>query len=339
MSSPQATSAHPTADDHGSQAAAWAGRAFGLSIESDFPVLGLVRCEAGAGDRIALRRTTAELIDSAWSWERSEPILERVQPDGSPLMWVHRHPELGYRIDAVGHGRYHVSPDGSLIRCAPVDGPSWLGCRPLFAQVLPLAASLNGLELLHASAVTIGDRAIAFTGHSGAGKTSLAVQLVARGSALVADDVLALSASDGELLAHPGVRLANVASEQLDSLSAKQRARLGPVIGESDKRHVSIRSLEREPRPLGGLYFLRRSGGVQRLRIERVPSPDPRSLLAATFMPHVSTPVRLRAQLDVCASICGGVPTFGLDVPPDVDAGSLALHVSAHAAELDRDAG
>ena len=54
--------------------------------------------------------------------------------------------------------------------------------RFLIAQVLPFAAALHGLEVLHASAVTVAGRALALLGPSGAGKTSLALALCRTGA-------------------------------------------------------------------------------------------------------------------------------------------------------------
>ena len=46
---------------------------------------------------------------------------------------------------------------------------------------------------LHASSVALGDRALLIRGRSGSGKSSLALALMARGAALVADDVTEIS--------------------------------------------------------------------------------------------------------------------------------------------------
>lgn len=56
-------------------------------------------------------------------------------------------------------------------------------------------------EILHASCVAIGDRAALITGPSGSGKSALALQLIALGAALVADDRVALSMRGAEVIA------------------------------------------------------------------------------------------------------------------------------------------
>ncbi len=107
--------------------------------------------------------------------------------------------------------------------------------RLLFAQVLPLAATLQGLELLHASAVVLDGRTIAFSAPAGTGKTSVAAHLVAGGASLLTDDVLALELSNDGLVAHSGAPVLAVADAELKAMTGDGRARLGVAIGRSDK--------------------------------------------------------------------------------------------------------
>ena len=87
-----------------------------------------------------------------------------------------------------------------MIRSALEDREHSRWQRLMFAQALPLAATLQGLALLHASAAEIDGRAFGFIASSGAGKSSLVVHLVATGDTrLLTDDVLALESS-GEAL-------------------------------------------------------------------------------------------------------------------------------------------
>lgn len=47
-------------------------------------------------------------------------------------------------------------------------------------------------QLLHATAVALGDRAVLLTGPSGSGKSDLALRLIDRGAVLVGDDAVVL---------------------------------------------------------------------------------------------------------------------------------------------------
>ena len=306
----------------------WMLDAFGLDIRSDFPLIGAVPGAASSGARREVRITISER--QARPIHR-ETLLERFCADGSLGMRVSQLDDRDYLIEAPGHGRFHVADDGSTVSCDRLAEPSWRWHRPLFAQALPLAATLNGFELFHASAVAFEDRAVAFVADSGTGKTSLALALLARGAALVTDDVLALEpAVGGGVMAHPGVSLANIAAEQLRRLSPSARARVGVPIGTSDKVHVEIGNVSATPLMLGAIFFLRRSDAVKQLATVPLLPPDPRDLLGATFMPHIVTRPRLLTQLRTCAEIASAVPTFKLEAPASVTAAQLACEVERH---------
>ena len=58
--------------------------------------------------------------------------------------------------------------------------------------VLAFVLALRGAAVLHASAVQVGDRALAFVGASGMGKSTMATLLCADGASLITDDLLRL---------------------------------------------------------------------------------------------------------------------------------------------------
>lgn len=304
--------------------------AFGIHVRSDLPLVGATEgAPALYGPTVQLSRLQA----GRWAGG-NEPLLERRHPDGSLGMRVARLAEGSYWIEAPGHGTFKVAGDGSFIGYDRLAEARWRWHRPLCAQVLPLAATLHGLELLHASAVVMADRAVAFVAQSGGGKTSLAVHLLACGAPLVTDDVLALEDTGRGIVAHPGAPMANVAAEQVELLPTPARARLGSVIGASDKVHVEVSNISTEPLPLGAVFFLRRSEQVGRLTFEEVDTPDPRDLLGATFMPHIVTPERLMTQLAICASIAAAVPVFKLGVPAGMTAPQLARAVERQVTQI-----
>lgn len=96
-------------------------------------------------------------------------------------------------------GRAHLDPEGrtgTLRLSAPL--PWSLVAGLLDRWVLPAALRLRGCTVLHASAVEVGEHAIAFAGPSGSGKSTLAGELAALGHPLLADDYICLSADRGE---------------------------------------------------------------------------------------------------------------------------------------------
>ncbi|MDN5939474.1 MAG: hypothetical protein L0H83_12550, partial [Salinisphaera sp.] len=77
-------------------------------------------------------------------------------------------------------GRISVRPDPRV----PEENSAILLAGSVPACLLALA----GETVLHASAVTVNGRAIAFAGHSGSGKSTVAAMACAQGAGLLTDD-------------------------------------------------------------------------------------------------------------------------------------------------------
>ena len=63
-------------------------------------------------------------------------------------------------------------------------------------------------ETVHATCVSIGGRGLLLFGHSGSGKSDLALRLIDRGARLVSDDYTMVTVRDGRLLGRPPVAIA-----------------------------------------------------------------------------------------------------------------------------------
>lgn len=311
--------------------AARRGHAFGVDVQSTYEIPALGSTGGGSlARRTVCSKQEALELERSWPEADSERVVELRFPDGRLFMSISRHPELGYRIWAPRHGRHVVSRDGREIRSA-LPGQSNLGWQRLFfAQTLPLAAALQGLEVLHASAVAIDGLAIAFTAASGTGKSSLAAHLVAAGATFLTDDVLAIECAEKDVLAYPGPARASVSAQELRSMTATGRKRLGRRVGASDKPHV-------EPLPASSpvrlriLYRLGRSGRSGRLLLREQLPPEPRLILASSFLSYLRTRERLLNQLGVCDRVASSVRVFEVELPVGMPARTAAAIVLAHA--------
>jgi hypothetical protein len=230
---------------------------------------------------------------------------------GELLTTVDHEPERGYGMWFRHFGRYVVSTDGRLVLCEATNPGGGMRERYIAAQALPLAAVLQGLEVLHASAVSVAGGAIAFLGPSGAGKSTIATRIAVGGAPFMCDDVLALSSSDGQVVAHSGVGFASVHAHDEEVTGCE---RVGEIIGASDKSHVAL-PLERRVLPLAAVYVIERVHEEGRLSISPL-SPVPASLLLSNaFVPYLTTPERLLNQLALFGAIADQVPVFRLSIP------------------------
>jgi hypothetical protein len=286
-------------------------RAFGLEIDASFEAPGLPPV-AGApiGPPTRLELVPDRAIDDAWPVDGVERLLEeRFDGDEPPAArTIDVHPERGYRLYARGFGLARIAPDGSFVECAPPPSEAWSWQRFLVGRILPWAAVLRGYEVLHASAVAIDGRAVAFVGPTGAGKTSLALRLVAEGASFLTDDVAALDTVDGLPRLHPGASIAGVRPAERDAIEPAVWDRLGTVLGHSEKTYLALARAD-EPVELAAICFIAGDDGPL---VERMRAVDPRLLLTSTFVLGVQTRERLRNQLDVCAAVAKRVPALWL---------------------------
>jgi hypothetical protein len=310
----------------------FAGRAFGIELNADFGVPGLLEAvDGGRFDRQDARRIELTLGDAAsaearWPAASGERTFQLAASDGEPVFTIDHEPAAGYRVWIAGLGQCLIAPAGDRILCSPPQGRArW---QLLIGQGLPIAAALQGLEVLHASAVRTGSSATAFIAPSGTGKTSLALHLLAHGAAFLADDVVALEAAGDALIVHPGIGLAHAPRAERASLDragveVRWPSHAGP------KRHVRV-SVAPCPVPLGAAYFLERTAEVEEIEIVALDPPDPCLLLAATFVSHVPVAHRLITQLDVCSRIARTVPLFRVRTPSEGTAELLAERIAWH---------
>jgi hypothetical protein len=313
--------------------------AFGLDLEGDRGIVGLLPSRRPL-------RGPATLIEIA---ERGRPPtggqtgkeVRRVQGlDGAVRLSIHFHEERGYLLSLPGIGTYGVAPDGLHVTCFPEPGiEDWRWQRAVVNQVLPLAATIRGLEMIHAGAVSIDGRVFAMVGHPGAGKSSTTLRLILRGASFFTDDALAIERTDEGLLAHPGAAVSNFPRNERDLMDTGERDRLGKVIGDGDA-HKSLLELKREEAslPLGALFFLRRGREGAETGFERVLGADASTLLGSTYVQSVRSPQRLANQLELCATVAHEVPVFDVLIPDSVGANESAAALMAQADTLLHDA-
>jgi hypothetical protein len=291
-----------------------AGAAVGLRF-TGAPLPGLIVGVQGELPAVELELATPEAIDERWA-EATAPelIFERSFRDGRPFLRVERDEGVGYRISALEHGAHLVNPGGTQCMSALPDAPIWFGLKLLAAQTLPLLSTLRGREVLHAAGVVVGGRLIGIVAASGTGKSATACNVIAQGGEFFADDVLALDILDGQVRAHPGTRLLNIYRHDLEAIPATDQARLGELLGESDKVHFAPAGFD-GPLPLAGLMFLRRTPEVETTAISPLDNA-PARLLGSAFLPYLDRPERLAHQLEVMGTLAQTVALAELEIGP-----------------------
>jgi hypothetical protein len=299
---------------------AWRGSAFGLTIEAREPIPNVPRATGRAMRRSGWRRYGSR---ESRPWTPAETLVDLRRPAGAAFMSVERDAAGSFRVAAPGFGEHFVASDGRTIesRLPDVVGDQWQ--RLFFAQVVPLAAAAQGLDLLHASAVELGGRAVAFTGASGVGKTSLTAQLVARGLGFLTDDVLAVETHGATLVAYSGPALLHLDPKELDSRSSERFQVIGRSPDDPVKLRVRVSPIA-SPLPLAGVVFVRRGGPGPRPTLGPDRRGGAKAVLGAAFLGYLDNARRLSAHLDVCGRLAAGGALFELVVPHGLTAAETA---------------
>ena len=280
-------------------------------------------CGPAAGP-VAIAVADPSDVDADFAGRDVSRLGEAGSTPGVVDLAVDHSPTSGYRLSARGNGVFAVTKD--RIRCVPdADAPEARWQRFVAGQVLPTAAVLNGFEVLHASAVAIRGACVLLVAGSGTGKTTLALELVARGATFIADDVAALELRDGDLLVHPGPAAVNTPP------AAVPRSGGGRVGSDGAKPRVALGRATRA-HPLRLIYFVRRGLAIDVLGVTAAPTID--LLLGSTFNLFVQSRARLGHHLEVAAVAERVSSRFRLEVPDDCPPGRTAdrLHDHAHSA-------
>ncbi len=279
--------------------------AFGLSLQSDALPPGAWEARARREEpELRILSATPQAIQDIWSGFAVVGWAGEI--DGAPFVvergvkgdhrFVHGAPPDANGVPAKQtRALHHLAADASVLRCAPSDptDPSWW--RVVLDSALFTVALLRGYEALHAGAIATPDGAIAIAAATGGGKSTLLTELLERGLALMADDVLVLEPRGAQVpLAHPAPPLMTVPATGLPARDdADSRA---TILSIGDERWIAV-PVHPEPMPLKALVVLDASGRIARGRVTAVAEEDREPVgPAAGLADALPSPPRARAS-------------------------------------------
>jgi hypothetical protein len=201
---------------------------------------------------------------------------------------------------------------GKEIVVDPVPGCSERNIR-LFLLGSALGGILHqrGLLPLHANAIEIDGRAIAFMGHSGAGKSTMAAWFLDRGYRVLADDVCVVtSGANGRPLVHRGIPRLRLWREAIVE-SGRSVEDYELAFDDMDKFNVPTpRPEDSRPIPLNHLYLLEKAEADQAVRqLEGIEAVD--ALVANTYRGGYVGPIGgTKRHLLACLDLVRQAPIF-----------------------------
>jgi len=186
---------------------------------------------------------------------------------------------------------------------------------------------LRGLVCLHASAIVVDGEALALVGPAGAGKSTTAAAFAARGSSVLAEDVVTLDDRDDAFWvrpAYPCIRLWPASAATLYG----SRSALPPLTPNWDKLYLDLTQrsgqFENEQRRLAAIYLLE-----ERREHSRAPFVQPLdrvagmiSLIANTYGTKLLDKHMRAREFELLSRVLQHVPLRR--VTPHADASQLA---------------
>jgi len=265
---------------------------FGLSLRSNLPIPELVHADTPSGDAVvsvhmATSPTAGEVPDepktltytSAYTDPTGQPALRIWKVADGRFLYLAYYDGTQFWMNRAGTELWAQWPDALTIE----DTATYL-----LGPVLGLLLRLRGVTCLHASAVSFGDRAIAFVGSEGAGKSTTAAMLAQKDCAVISDDVVALTERQGAFYVYPAYPYLCLWSDSVTIVYGPEK-KLPSFSASWDKRLLSLAGnhlkFEAQPLPMGAIFvFGERSSLANAPLIESMsPKESLLSLVANSF--------------------------------------------------------
>jgi hypothetical protein len=285
--------------------------AFGFRLDSDFEIPELSEARAG-GDpawRIA--------VGSADQSIGKERLLGTDSVSGTIQVRAYASPSA-IRLVYDDTGTFEIRRADRTITWHPGPAATDEAMRAdLLGRVIAFAAHGDGALALHASAVCIDGRAIAFVGPKGVGKSTLAFAFVTRGARLITDDTLIVRFdAAGASWAVPGLQRVRLWQDSARALGATATANRGT------KPALDMPPAERRQGtrvPLEACYILRPidgAGGAAREQLSDVCAAV--ACVSFSKLGSLAGGEEAIATLDRCARVARAVPVYTVNVPRDL---------------------
>ena len=292
-------------------------RAFGRSLSSAIEFPELARALSTAPDW-TFDLVSPSAVSTGGRLLGEEPLYKSV----SARLYEHA---SGHRIEVDDTGAYDITEGGSKIGWLPGADPWWdFGRGHLLGRVLATAMHFSGLLVLHGSAVRTRDGVVAFLGLKGAGKSTLALALVASGARLATDDTLPIALGTDTATVWPGIHSVRLHPDALE----RPDLRGTPVLDAGrDGKHATAPLDEArvmtEPAPLRAIYLLHPAISGDRKQVVGGAALDAlrstASLAAFAKVGRMLGPGESMTLLDRASEVARLVPVESLLVHRDID--------------------
>lgn len=247
-------------------------RAYGMTIEADRPVPRLTPADDGGEEPVRL--VIGPVPPSLAQIETQDDFFQ-----ANDREYLYRHP--GWWAILVRDGRHAL-----FEAMGPLSEEQfWYSA---VTNATAVAGFQRGMFPLHGSSVAFGSGVVAFTGPSGAGKTSMTAGLVLRGRPLVSDDLCLLRPTGDGYVSGRGAPEIRLLRDAADALGWNQADSIG-YLPERDKFAFVHRQAEDTDLPIRAVVELAFGDGPPRL--ERLDGVAPLCVLVASIRLRMGLPL------------------------------------------------
>lgn len=270
---------------------------FGLRVESEVPLPELVPTEPGDKADVSIR-------------------LAGLPPIDGELFDAFAVTPVGAVLNVPKAARYLVRNGNEIIVDADPEGSERHLRLYLLGSAFGAILHQRSLLPLHANSIEIGGRAVAFLGHSGAGKSTMAAWFHDRGFEVLADDVCVVTLDGDRPMAHPGIPRLRM---WRDALEASGRSADGHELSFDDAEKYNVPTRVRDGAgaiELAAVYLLRTvdAGAGSRLvePLRGIEAID--ALVANTYRGgYLSKLGGTQRHLAACLALARSVPIFAVN--------------------------
>jgi hypothetical protein len=305
---------------------------YGLGLSVNVPLAGLRGLAPAAHVDVSLQvGGLPEALDEREASCAPIHVSDERDETGKPVRIVARTAAGHYRIEYCDGTRVIVDERGARVWAQGGVPDVEDTATYLLGPVLGFVLRLRGVNCLHASAVAIDDRACAFVGPSGSGKSSMAAAFARGGYAVMSDDVTPVTEESGGFLAQPAYPRLRLWPESVERLFG-DRESLPAIVPGWDKRHLDLGEapfrFQREPLPLAAIYLLDDSPGPA--SIAPVPTREAvMSIVADTYATYLLDRDRRAKEFDFIMRLVEAVPVRRLRRGDDLAAAARTCEIVA----------
>jgi hypothetical protein len=289
--------------------------AYGLRLTSNLPIAGLSPCSSIDSPDVQVKLGTLPESNSSnggvklrysspRSYQTGEPDVQIWDVDNGDFLRVLFRDGVEFWLDRHLTTLWAYWPTSSSLQ----DTLSYF-----VGPILGLLLRLRGIVCLHASSVSINDRAVVFLGSEGAGKSTTAAAFAQRGHAVLSDDIVALVEGRHEFQTLPAYPRVNLWPDSVSLLYGSPDALPAISLG-WDKRCLNLgeaegTKFEERPLPLGAIYVLGESAGGSEKGVEVVSQKTALMMLVAnTYASNFLDATQRAEEFEILSRVVATVP-------------------------------